>query len=320
MQANVNGNSAFTAAEQAAATRALFSMLWQDYTARVPDALRIEAALRARGQRWTEDHVAFRTLPGTPCDAATLGSFFASLGYTRRDSYRFRDKRLDAFWMAPPVTSDTLAWDAPPKIFISELDVAAFPPAQREILEAALDAVKPHLRPAPVPLNAFVGRPEAFIEAARRALTFEPRKTGLELAAYNAIRTFSEYGAWTLVFGACVNHFTVSVHLMDNFERLSDLNAYLKNSLGVALNVTGDAEIKGSPDVDLEQSATLAAPSDVRFADGQSRIPYAFVEFAYRFRVPRDAHPRFWNSYFQGFVEANADRIFSSTDLRTDAR
>jgi hypothetical protein len=138
----------------------------------------------------------------------------------------------------------------------------------------------------------------------------------LSHAAYEQIRSFSEYAAWTLVYGVCINHFTVSVHLMDGFENLAALNSYLKQTLNSPLNVTGGSEIKGSAAVDLEQSATLAAPMAVQFADGVHTIPYAFVEFAYRFRVPRDADGRLWSSYFQGFVEGNADRIFSSTDQR----
>jgi hypothetical protein len=291
-------------------------MLWKDYCARVPDASRIEAALRARGERWTEDHVAFRALPGSPCDANGLRAFFESLGYVQKDRYRFGDKRLNAFWMSPPVEHLTPAWDAPPKVFISELDVESFPPSERAVLEQAIAVATPGMRPAPRPLDEFGQDTLGFVAAAKDALTFEPRQTGIDNSTYHHVRSFSEYGAWTLVYGACINHFTVSVHLMEGFANLQSLNLYLKETLGVALNNTGGSEIKGSPQVDLEQSATLAAPMSVAFSDGVHAVPYAFVEFAYRFRSPREADPQHWGSYFQGFVEGNADRIFSSTDLR----
>ncbi len=312
-------NLRLSAAARASAVTGLFGMLWQDYCQHVPDAGRIEDALRSRGERWTEDHVAFRTLPGTPCDSQALGGFFESLGYTRQDHYRFHEKKLNAFWMAPPVSPQLQAWEAPPKVFISELDVASFPSDQRAILEKAIDVVRNGLRPAPVELpagSAAGGEISTFLARSKTAFTFDAPATRLSHSAYEQIRSFSEYAAWTLVYGVCINHFTVSVHLMDGFKDLAALNSYLKQTLNVPLNVTGGSEIKGSAAVDLEQSATLAAPMAVQFADGVHTIPYAFVEFAYRFKVPRDADGRLWSSFFQGFVEGNADRIFSSTDQR----
>jgi hypothetical protein len=260
--------------------------------------------------------VAFRTLPGSPCTAETLAFFFGSLGYQKQDTYRFHDKRLNAFWMAPPTQPSTLAWDAPPKVFISELDVASFPQDQRQQLEDAIAKAQKLFRPAPAPWTPEVPL-ETFLAKASQALVFEPRATALDFETYLNIRSFSEYGAWTLVYGPCINHFTVSVHLMDGFASLSALNDHLKNTLQIQLNTTGGSEIKGSPKVDLEQSATIAAPFQVAFSDGTQNIPYAFVEFAFRYLVPRDADKRLWHSYFQGFVEGNADRIFSSTDLRS---
>lgn len=317
-QATLN-DPGLLAGVRASAVTALFGLLWQDYCQHVPDAGRIEEALRRRGERWTEDHVAFRTLPGTPCDSRALGLFFESLGYTRQDHYRFHEKKLNAFWMAPPVSSRTQAWDAPPKVFISELDVASFAPEHRALLEKAIDSVQPGLRPPPVGFVSSTGGATDSgprLECLQTAFTFTAPSTPLTRSVYDEIRSFSEYAAWTLVYGVCINHFTVSVHLMDGFENLAALNSYLKQTLNVPLNVTGGSEIKGSAAVDLEQSATLAAPMAVRFADGVHTIPYAFVEFAYRFRVPRDADARLWSSYFQGFVEGNADRIFSSTDVQ----
>lgn len=294
-------------------TEELFAMLWSDYCRRVPEAGRTEIALKARSERWIEDHVAFRTLPGTPCDAMVLSKVFESLGYQKMDHYRFHEKRLNAFWMSPPVKPNACAWEVPPKVFISELDVSSFSEPERVQLQKAIETILPGVRPAP---QLFQDSKEGFLKAAREALIFDPQKTRLSFQVYNDIRAFSEYAAWTLIYGVCINHFTVSVHLMDGFKALESFNTFLKNELGLVLNSTGGSEIKGSPDVDLEQSATLAAPMKVEFSDGVYQIPYAFVEFAHRFPVPRNADRRLWESYFQGFVEANADRIFSSTDHR----
>lgn len=83
------------------------------------------------------------------------------------------------------------------------------------------------------------------------------------------------------------------------------------------MNKSGGSIIKGSKAVRLEQSATLAEENVVRFQDGFYKIPYAFVEFAFRHPLPGKKHDEIWESYYQGFVTDNADKIFESTNKRT---
>jgi hypothetical protein len=287
--------------------------LWNDYRAKVPDARAIEDALKTRGEAWREDHIALRCLPDTPATAAVVGAYFEALGYQRQESYRFEDKKLNAFWLKPPC-GPTARADAPaPKIFISELDVASFTAAQQKLLRTCIEQVRPILRPAPLTPD----QPGAGLEQALRALCFQGDGgvpvCPLSFDTYTQVRSLSEYAAWTLVFGVCVNHFTVSVHLMQHFSELADLNQFIRVELGIPLNTTG-GEIKGSRAVKLEQSATLAAEVPVRFADRTALIPYAFIEFARRHLLDERANPDLFMSYYQGFVEGNADKIFSSTD------
>lgn len=289
--------------------------LWNDYREKVPDARAIEAALRARGEAWREDHVALRCLPGTPATAAVVGAYFESLGYQRQESYRFEDKRLNAFWLKPPCREGARADEPSAKIFISELDVDAFGPSEKKLLKSCIDQVRPGLRPAPLRADD----PRAHLDQAVDALRFA-REGGvlvcpLSYEAYLQVRSFSEYAAWTLVFGVCVNHFTVSVHLMKRFSDLADLNRFVRFDLGIPLNTMG-GEIKGSPVVKLEQSATLAAEVPVRFSDREAAIPYAFIEFARRYTLDPNGDEGLFDSFYQGFVEASADKIFSSTDPR----
>lgn len=65
--------------------------------------------------------------------------------------------------------------------------------------------------------------------------------------------------------------------------------------------------MKGSPDVRLEQSSTMADKVSVTFSDGNQQIPGGFYEFAKRYPLPD-------GTLYQGFVEASADKIFESTD------
>ena len=97
----------------------------------------------------------------------------------------------------------------------------------------------------------------------------------------------------------------MSVNDLPGFDSVAAVNAALKRA-GYALNDSG-GEIKGSPEVLLEQSSTLADRVPVRFSDGEQVIPGCFYEFACRY-------PQADGSLYQGFVEASADKIFESTD------
>ena len=65
--------------------------------------------------------------------------------------------------------------------------------------------------------------------------------------------------------------------------RSSRLMKQLKDN-GFTLNTSG-GEIKGSPEVYLEQSSTMANRHDVAFSDQNGEIPSCFYEFAKRYEV-----------------------------------
>ncbi|MCH1414074.1 MAG: DUF1338 family protein, partial [Glaciecola sp.] len=117
----------------------------------------------------------------------------------------------------------------------------------------------------------------------------------------------SEYAAWMSAWGYIPNHFTVSVNQLSNFDTLESVNDKLKLA-GFTLNTSG-GEIKGSPEVLLEQSSTMADKAPVEFSDGPQTIPSCFYEFARRY----DVTP---GKLYTGFVAASADKIFESTNVK----
>lgn len=307
----------------------VFRELWQSYRAKVADVPRIEDALRSMGEVWHEDHVAFRTLPGEHCGAHVLQELFELLGYQRREDYEFREKSLTAFWMEPPNDPNTPAHLVLPKVFISELKVENFSPEFRAIIEKYVSQV------VASPIAEWRAQFKQLTCSLDFAATVETERSTMEtlkssivsyLSAgpswqrpltrdYQALLDQSEYAAWTLVFGAVPNHFTVSVHLMKRFPTLASFNAFLMEHLAVRMNQSGGEIIKGSKAVLLEQSATLACHLMVPFQDGIRRLPYAFVEFAFRFPYEGKSPDGQWGSYYQGFVSDNADKIFESTHV-----
>ena len=69
---------------------------------------------------------------------------------------------------------------------------------------------------------------------------------------------------------------------------------------------TSGGEVKGSKEVCLEQSSTLANTIEVEFKDGKLNIPACYYEFAKRYAL-KDGN------LYKGFVAASADKIFEST-------
>ena len=108
--------------------------------------------------------------------------------------------------------------------------------------------------------------------------------------------------------GLQANHFTVSINHLETFPTIEDVNT-LVQSEGYALNQVGGLA-KGSPELFLEQSSTMADKIDFTFADGkQKTIPSCFYEFARRHVMPN-------GKLFDSFIEGNADKIFDSTSAK----
>ena len=98
----------------------------------------------------------------------------------------------------------------------------------------------------------------------------------------------------------------MSVNQLNRFEQVQQVNDYLTQS-GFAINQSG-GEVKGSPEVLLEQSSTMADKVVVTFSDGQHEVPGGFYEFAKRYAMAN-------GELYPGFVAASADKIFESTNL-----
>jgi hypothetical protein len=124
---------------------------------------------------------------------------------------------------------------------------------------------------------------------------------------YQILLAESEYAAWMSAWGYRANHFTVSVNHLSHINELSEVNEILKQN-GFALNTVG-GEIKGSKEVCLAQSSTMADKVQVKFTDKSVSIPSCFYEFAQRYDMPNGER-------YKGFVAASADKIFESTNAK----
>jgi hypothetical protein len=210
---------------------------------------------------------------------SVLAKHFTSIGYVDSGDYQFVQKKLIAKHFEHPDPKQ-------PKVFISELLVEEFSPELQKSIHGLIDQVDETATTA-----------DNFI--------YSGRHWDVDKTTYQALLAESEYAAWVAALGYRANHFTVSINDLPEFERIEDVNQALKQA-GFVLNSSG-GEIKGSPEVLLEQSSTMADKVVVNFTDGDVEIPSCFYEFARRY--PMDN-----GQLYTGFVAASADKIFESTN------
>jgi hypothetical protein len=260
----------------------LFAGLWQNYLEVTPSAKQIHQLLGSTQQDdIVNDHIALRTFNLPKVGLDKLAAHFESIGYKESGEYHFEAKKLYAKHFEHTDPNQ-------PKVFISELLVEKFSPELQAVITKLVDNVDEQA------VNA-----DNFL--------YSGRHWDVDSATYDLLLKESEYAAWTAAWGYRANHFTVNVNTLSNFDTLESVNDKLKEA-GFALNTTG-GEIKGSADVLLEQSSTLADDAEVEFSDGRRSVPICFYEFARRY-------PKADGDLYTGFVAASADKIFESTNVR----
>jgi hypothetical protein len=256
----------------------LLDKMWTDYVAINPLAQKISDLFTNQGEKIINDHIALRTFRHPRVTIDVIAKPFIQSGYTYKGDYHFPDKKLYAKHYEH---ADLML----PKIFISELKSEEFSSDLQKTVNELIDQMPQGLE------HEFdftsIGRPWK-----------------VSSATYEKLLKESDYAAWVSAFGYRPNHFTVFINELKKFSDLKELNTFLKNQ-GFKLNSSG-GEIKGTPEVFLEQSSTLANTIEVEFTDKKMSIPACYYEFAKRYKLPG-------GKYYQGFVAASADKIFEST-------
>ncbi len=260
----------------------LFNNLWQNYLSVTPSADAVHKLLGSTQQDDViNDHIALRTFNIEKVGLEKLAAHFLAVGYTECGEYHFEAKKLYAkhFEHSDPTK---------PKVFISELLVEKFSQSLQDTIHSLVDQIDE----TAVTNDDFL---------------YSGTHWSIDSKTYEALLKESEYAAWTAAWGYRANHFTVSINHLAKFTKIEDVNQALKDG-GFELNTSG-GEVKGSPEVLLEQSSTLADKVACTFSDGDTVIPSCFYEFALRYNKPD-------GEIYTGFVAASADKIFESTNVR----
>lgn len=257
----------------------LFQSLWNDYIQRLcPSAEKVHQLLQ-EDEPLINDHIALRTFNVAPLGIATLAQPFLDAGYKPCGDYEFESKKLVAKHFEHPDPKQ-------PKVFISELKVNEC----SEELQAIVTKLVEQLDTDKLKGHEFL---------------YGGRLWDLSFADYQVLAKESEYASWLAAHGYGANHFTVSVNQLNAFSEVKEVNDHLRQA-GFDINEFG-GEVKGSPDVLLEQSSTMADKVPVQFTEGTEIVPGGFYEFAKRYPMSN-------GELYPGFVAASADKIFESTN------
>ena len=294
----------------------LLDILWVQYKKRVAYAAQYQGLVEQRGGKVQNDHLAFRTfntnVGGQPVGVEGIARVFTALGYVQKDTYIFTDKKLTA-WHYEHATNP-----AYPKIFISQLEVAQMSAPVAAMIQKTVAGAVDLLSVDDKVLMESLSKGEKIALDRADALA-------VHLAAFFArpwnppqrefiekVDKESQYGAWTLLHGNAVNHFTAFINAQ-NVADWPDLEATVTalRSAGMPMK----AELEGEKGSKLRQSSTKAADAecDVVEADGSKGKmlwSYAYYELAERGDVPGpDGKPM----QFQGFLGAQATNLFEMT-------
>jgi len=307
--------------------RHLWEHLWEDYSDRVRYARIYQQMIEEAGGKIANDHIAFRSLRlvsghavprwerDRPEGKVNLGipyvaNIVEALGYEVAGEYEFPDQYLYARHYRHPQQD---RFDLP-KLFISELIVDALPPSIVQLIEQTvfsgsffnLSPLKNKIEAASTETEV-----EQIVEQLQSAFVrpWQPPKRSV-VEAVNAV---SQYGAWVLLHGYAVNHFTGYVN-RQNTPLYPDIETTAR---GLAeRGIPMKDYIEGSRGSGLRQTATKAVTEMVTVRDdltGESlQIPwtYAYYEIAERNQV--EVAPG-QEALFEGFLGSQARNLFEMT-------
>ncbi len=287
--------------------------LWENYRTASVDMQPITAALQRRKIDDIKlDHFAVIDLPGPHSGIPVLKKIFSALGYIERGKDYLAEKQNDFLWMCEEDSPQLPASQVLPQVVVADFRLDEMPPEVRAIIAKYSAMTQPAVADEIEQLAA-QGDHHAAEQLLPRLLNYFsgrdwPLPTKKE---FFTVQQFNELLAWVLIFGRKPNHFTLSVHLLEQFKHLDEFHDFIMDEAQLKLNDEGGV-VKGGKEMGIAQGSTVGITQTVMLADGEIQLPNGFVEFVWRY--PRDdkQNPVLWNDYFTGFIARHADRVIES--------
>lgn len=289
----------------------LFDILWDQYRNRVPYVLSYESMVHKNGGSFFNDHIAFRTfsLQGPLNGIFSISRLFEALGYRPVGCYFFENQKLNSvhFQHSHPLF---------PKLFISELKVWELSANSRKIIRKTLSTHRPPLSDETLAsLSTLKGTDKNLWSNLLNEVVKQFHELPWELPEKKDVETLheeSQFGAWVLVHGYNVNHFTALINSHEN----TPLQGIEKTVEALRLEgIPMKESIEGERGSKLRQSATKAVQIEVPALEGGKKSnltwTYAYFELAERGEIldPNTGKP----VRFEGFLGPQATHLFEMT-------
>lgn len=294
----------------------LWKLLWQEYSARVNYAGIYQQMITTAGGTVANDHIAFRSLRllvDSPQGQVNLGIDYIgqlaeALGYVAAGEYIFAQTHLYARYYRHPQQEEFNL----PKLFISELIVDELPTNIAQLIIKTVSSIPKELTSL-VTLLKKDANIETITKQLQQVFTRPWQPPGRSVV--EEVNQVTQYGAWVLLHGYSVNHFTGYVNAQNTSEYPDiDTTADGLARLGVPMK----AEVEGNFVCGLRQTATQAVTEMVTVLDDNSgaeiQIPwtYAYYEIAQRYLVEVESGKQV---LFDAFLGSNAQQLFEMTRL-----
>ncbi len=320
--------------------KALVDKLWNGYLNDIPHAKAIFDFLSRENKNIALDHFAIIDLPSRNTGIPILSQIFSSLGFVIEGLDYLPDKQNDFLWMVEEGAQEKLVHDVLPQVVLADFRLDELPFSIRKIIEKYTGQI-PACPLSHSDIENNIGKLQQGDESAGKLLLsflvsyFNTRDWEVpSLADFRTVQEANELLAWVLLFGRKVNHFTISVHLLENYKDLQDFHNKLPETLNCNLNKLNNigSVFKGSPQLGIMQSSTLGELKEIQLADGTAFIRDSFMEFIWRYPKnimlqdslkdsindsPQNASnnatpPKLWRDFHAGFIAQNANQVVES--------
>ncbi|OUL20872.1 DUF1338 domain-containing protein [Nostoc sp. 106C] len=299
----------------------LYSLLWQEYSARVNHARTYQQMITAAGGTVANDHIALRSLRlslDSPKGQINLGINYleqlaTALGYVAAGEYIFPETHLYARHYSHP---QQVEFDLP-KLFISELIVDELPPRIAQLIYTTVSLLQYELISPVTDSLIEDGNVESIAQQLQKIFT-RPWQTP-QRSVVEEVNQVTQYGAWVLLHGYAVNHFTGYINRQNTIQ-YPDIDATVSGLIN--LGVPMKTEIEGDIACGLRQTATQAVTEMVTVLDDRTgaeiQIPWTYAYYEIAQRYPVEIEPG-KHLLFDAFLGKNAQQLFEMTTHKLPA-
>lgn len=290
----------------------IFQLLWNDFAKQ--DGKHLLKIFDS--QQIHLDHLAIIDLPSINSGRLQLKKIFEALEFVVAGNAYLPEKQNPFLWMREKNHPETSIKSTFPQIVLADFELEAFPAKQQAILKKYADQAYPfnHQQFKEYLSDIKEGNQSAVNNCAQLIAAYItnrpwPLPTKAEVLS---IMEFNELAAWVLVFGRRVNHFGISVYLLNQFANLNTFNNYVANTKLIELNHSLSA-IKGGEHCGIAQSSTMGQWQEVMLAEGDSiKMRSSFTEFVWRYPANANFMPQIAKDYYMDFVPTNANYVIES--------